>query len=320
MKMRYTLLAFMLWALTACTGNAPQVLRVGYNNWPGYELIWLADKLGYFKEVNLQVEHVQFVALADAKRAYERGQLDAVGVTDIELLQIANNPNIEPAQATLVLDISNGADQVLACADIAQLSDIKAKRFAVEADSVSVQLAALLVQQAGLSQQDIHWVVLQPAQMDDAMKAGQIDLAATYAPHSLNIQQNTTAKVLFSSADVPNAIVDLLAINRQSLQVRAQSWQLFVKAVMRAIDYYHTHPQQAAQLMAAHAGMSVADMQQTLSGLIIPTNAQQTRLLLTNGEVAQGMLAVQQLLSRLGILVSTLPPAQLINPFWQSAP
>ncbi len=207
--MRYALIILGLCSIftcTTCTNPAPTVFRVGYNNWPGYELIWLADKLGYFQEAGVHVEHVQFVSLTDAKRAYERGQVDAVGVTAIELLQIATNTRVVPAKVVMVLDISNGADQVLAMPTIAQLSDIKGKRFAVEADSVSVQLAASLIKKSGLTQQDINWVIMQPAQMPEAMQAGKIDLAATYSPYSIEIQHKTPAKVLFSSTDIPNTI------------------------------------------------------------------------------------------------------------------
>lgn len=99
--MRYLIFCLLMVLLSACGRSEPQVLRVGYNNWPGYELIWLADQLGYFKEADIRVEHVQFVSLSDARRAYERGNLDAVGVTGIELLQIADHVE-HPAQVGMV--------------------------------------------------------------------------------------------------------------------------------------------------------------------------------------------------------------------------
>jgi NitT/TauT family transport system substrate-binding protein len=322
-KMRYALIILGLCSIftcTTCTNPAPTVFRVGYNNWPGYELIWLADKLGYFQEAGVHVEHVQFVSLTDAKRAYERGQVDAVGVTAIELLQIAANTRVVPAKVVMVLDISNGADQVLAMPTIAQLSDIKGKRFAVEADSVSVQLAASLIKKSGLTQQDINWVIMQPAQMPEAMQAGKIDLAATYSPYSIEIQHKTPAKVLFSSTDIPNTIVDLLAINRDQLQAHPKEWQALLSALAKSIDYYHAHPQQAVQIMAEHAGMSVDEMTQTFAGLIIPDNTQQSALLMPTGQVINGIHYVQPLLTQLGTPVKNVAIEGLVDRSWQITP
>lgn len=318
--MRYFFILLLSWLLISCSSSPSTVLRVGYNNWPGYELIWLADQLGYFKEAGVQVEHVQFVSLADAKRAYERGQIDAVGVTAVELLQIAANSLTTPAQVAMVLDTSNGADQVLAVPSIQMLSDIKGKRFAIEADSVSVQLAALFVQKAGLTLQDVRWVVMPPAQMPDAMKMGAIDLAATYAPYSIAVQAQTSAKILFSSADVPNAIVDMLAIRPAVRARNPKAWQAFFEGVAKAIDYYHAHPQQSAQIMAEHAGMSVDDMNQTLAGLKIPTRTEHYSLLSSTGAVVNGIRAVQQLLPKLGFTIVDLDAEDLVNPSSQSLP
>jgi NitT/TauT family transport system substrate-binding protein len=310
----------MSWLLVACSSAPSTVLRVGYNNWPGYELIWLADQLGYFKTVGAKVEHVQFISLADAKRAYERGQIDAVGVTAVELVQIATNAKTPNAQVAMVLDISHGADQVLAVPSIQQLSDINGKRFGVEADSVSVQLAALSVQKAGLSLHDVHWVVMPPANMVDAMKLGKIALAATYAPHSIAIQENTGAKVLFSSADVPNSIVDMLAVQPEVRARNPTAWQAFFEGVAKAADYYHAHPQEAAKIMAEHAGMSIDDMNQTLAGLQIPMRAQQSQLLSSDGDVLNGIRAVQQLLPQLGFPIVPFNEQQLICAAWPEQP
>jgi len=220
----------------------------------------------------------------------------------------------------MVLDISTGADQVLAAPNIQQLSDIKGKRFAIEADSVSVQLAALLVQKAGLSLQDVTWVVMPPAQMSDAMKKGSIDLAATYAPHSIAIQASSSARVLFSSTDVPNAIVDMLAIRPAERARNPRAWQAFLTAVLKAIDYYHAHPQQAAQIMAEHAGMSLDEMNQTLAGLHIPARSDQRSLLSSTGDVVHGIRAVQLLLPQLGFSVVESNPEQLVSPLGQALP
>ena len=67
--------------VTGC-GQAPQPpVRIGINFWPGYEFLYLAEKQGFFKQEGVPVELIQFSSMGDARRAFERGQVDAMAVT-----------------------------------------------------------------------------------------------------------------------------------------------------------------------------------------------------------------------------------------------
>lgn len=291
--------------LLGCSTQKSTALRIGYNNWPGYEIIWLADALGYFKAQNLKVDHIQFVSLGDARRAYERGQLDAVGVTAIELIQIASHARY-PAQAAMILDISHGADQVIAKTPIQLDSTIARKKFAIEPATVSVQLAALLMQRVGLNWQDVEWISMSPAEMVEAMQQSRIDLAATYAPFTQQMIANLkgNAHVLFTSEQVPNSIVDMLAINVEHRKTHLKEWRAFALAMSQAIDFLHQKPDEAATIIAAHSGLTVADVNNTLSGLIIPKLSNQVTLLAPEGSVDKSISATQVLMDGLGMLTT----------------
>jgi ABC-type nitrate/sulfonate/bicarbonate transport system substrate-binding protein len=70
-------------AAWVCLGGGGQrrepVLRVGINPAPGYELIFLAEEKGFFRDEGLAVRLVEFTCLADCRRAFERGQVDVIG-------------------------------------------------------------------------------------------------------------------------------------------------------------------------------------------------------------------------------------------------
>jgi ABC-type nitrate/sulfonate/bicarbonate transport system substrate-binding protein len=70
-------------AAWVCLGGGGQrrepVLRVGINPAPGYELIFLAEEKGFFRDEGLAVRLVEFMCLADCRRAFERGQVDVIG-------------------------------------------------------------------------------------------------------------------------------------------------------------------------------------------------------------------------------------------------
>ena len=61
------------------------VLRVGITPAPGYELNFLAEEKGFFREEGLEVRLVEFTCLADCRRAFARGQVDVLGSTAVEV-------------------------------------------------------------------------------------------------------------------------------------------------------------------------------------------------------------------------------------------
>ena len=69
-----------------CSPEKPTTLRVGINPWPGYEFLYLAQEKGFYRDAGLDVRLVEFSSLADTRRAYERGQINAIGTTVIEVL------------------------------------------------------------------------------------------------------------------------------------------------------------------------------------------------------------------------------------------
>jgi Integrase core domain/NMT1-like family len=102
-------------ALLLNLGCAPEKstsLRVGINPWPGYEFLYLAQEKGVYREEGLEVRLVEFSSLSDARRAYERGQINAIAATVIEVLQARDNSSRSP-QIVQVTDYSNGADVIL---------------------------------------------------------------------------------------------------------------------------------------------------------------------------------------------------------------
>ncbi len=81
------------------------VLRVGINPAPGYELNFLAEEKGFFREEGLEVRLVEFTCLADCRRAFERGQVDVLGSTAVQV-PVGREPG---RYSPKIMDASDGA-------------------------------------------------------------------------------------------------------------------------------------------------------------------------------------------------------------------
>lgn len=55
--------------VAGCPQPVQEPIRIGINTWPGYELLHLASRLGYFEDEGVSVRILEFTSLADCRRA-----------------------------------------------------------------------------------------------------------------------------------------------------------------------------------------------------------------------------------------------------------
>lgn len=109
---------------------------MGTNVWPGYEGFHYAEHLGYYDR--RQIEVLTFPSSVEAMRAFRNGDLDLVAVTadeSFQLIQDEQDPRI-----ILVIDVSHGADAILARPGISHPGDLRGKRVGVEMNAVGVYM------------------------------------------------------------------------------------------------------------------------------------------------------------------------------------
>ncbi|MBL6973326.1 MAG: ABC transporter substrate-binding protein, partial [Sulfurimonas sp.] len=118
----------ILFLMSGC-GNNPdeKVFKVGTNIWPGYEALYLAKEEQLYSE-NIQVNTYDSATIVLSK--FRKKEIDAAALTLDEVILLQDqgyNPIV-----IAVLDISNGADVLIAKKSIKSLSDLKNKSIGVE--------------------------------------------------------------------------------------------------------------------------------------------------------------------------------------------
>ena len=104
------------WLAGCARYEAP--LRIGINAWPGNEFLFLAQEKGFFAAEHVDVRLIEYSSLGDVRRAFDRGQLDGMTATLVELLQSREGTRRAP-RAFMATDVSNGADVIVARGEIA---------------------------------------------------------------------------------------------------------------------------------------------------------------------------------------------------------
>lgn len=296
------------------SGCAPRPeIRIGLNGWPGYDLLHLASRLGYFEAEGVEVRIVDFTSLADSRRAYERGQVDAIGTTPLETI-IARGNSPEPLQIIQIIDFSDGADVILARSGITSVSDLRGRTVGVEPGSVCLYVLSRALQQVGLGIDDVNLVAQSQNSLDAGMRNGVIDAIVSYPPISTLIVRDGVAEPIFSSAKIPGEVVDVLAVNTRILAERPDDVAAIIRAFYRARAFLDKQPGQAIELMRQRAGLNADEYAAALGdGIRFVDASGQLAYLGPEGTLRDIIRRTSDLLLRLGVVDSAPPPEDLYS-------
>lgn len=247
-------------ALAGCAEPVPP-LRVGSIVFPGYELPFLAREKGWLDE--REVRLVEMLSNTDTLRALAAGQLEAAMLTLDEMLSArADGVNL---RAVLILDVSHGADVVLARPPLT-LRELAGRRVAVEDSAGGAIMLSALLAAAGLPIEQVRKVSFTLDRSVDHYRQQQADFIITVEPWASQLERQGARRV-FDSTRIPGRIVDVLAVRADAAQRQASAVRHLVAAHFRAQEYWLRDPEQAATLMAARLQMGAGDVPQAFRGL-----------------------------------------------------
>ncbi|MEM9372324.1 MAG: ABC transporter substrate-binding protein [Planctomycetota bacterium] len=235
-----------------------QPVRLAINTWVGYEFAVLARELGYYEEEGAHVRLLELTSLGDVRRAYERGQADGMFGTTIELVR-SRGSGRDPVPV-LVADFSLGADVIIANEPVSQLADLRGMRIGVETGTLGMYVLMRALDSCGLSWQDVQVMHIPHTSQAAAMETGEIDAVVTFPPNSTELLAEGSRAVIFSSADIPGEVVDLLSVDAKVLDERRREIDRVLRAYFRALAYAESHPQEASRIMSERLGISSAEV------------------------------------------------------------
>ena len=299
-------------AVVACREDDTATLRLAINPWPGYEFLYLARDLGFFEEEGLTVAFVERPDLGSVRAAFEAGEADAITVTLTEVLQACDKGERCP-RVVLAADYSNGADVVMAVPPIKEPGDLRGRRVAVEPDSTTTFLLSRALETAGLGLGDVTIVPLRQHDMSKALSEGRVDAVVSYPPVALDLARSGRLRTIFSSADVPGEVVDVVAIDPHWLTGREAQAEALVRAWDRAVVWWRQNHDEAVRRMAEREKVSVEEMEQALAHMTILRSAEQRFLFAAGGPLERSVRRHDLLLRRAGLISGTDRTAEVIT-------
>ena len=248
-------IVFTTTLLFAGLSQAAEPLKIGYSDWPGWVAWQVAIEKGWFKEAGVDVKFDWF-DYAASMNAFTAGKIDAVTVTNGDALVTAAGgaKNV----MIIVTDYSNGNDMIVGKPGIKSLNDLKGKKVGLEAGLVEHLLLLNGLKKAGLKETDVTIVNTPTNETPQALASGDLSAIGAWQPNSGEAMKRVPgAKPIYTSADEPGLIFDVLTVNPSSLSSRKADWAKVVKVWGKVVSYINdpkTQPD-AVKIMAARVGI-----------------------------------------------------------------
>lgn len=270
----------LLMVLIATTGcqPPPEPLRIVSSPWPGYEPLYLARDLGYLQESSVRITELPSSNLN--MEAFSNGSTDLSTLTlDETLTLLARGQKL---RILLVMDVSNGADAVVAKPEIQSLMELKGKRVGMENIPLGAYILSRVLDMTGLQASDMEIIPMPEDKHEKAYQQGKIDAAITMEPYKTRLTQ-AGARVLLDSSRIPDEIFDLIVVREDIYQSRREELCAFARQWFRTLDYVQANQQQAYAQMGKRLGMDAEAFRSVMGGLKVPSREDNQRML--GGEI-----------------------------------
>jgi NitT/TauT family transport system substrate-binding protein len=266
------LVGVALFTLSSMVSAEP--LKIGYSDWPGWVAWEVAIDKGWFKEagVDVKFEWFDYVASMDA---FAAGQLDAVSMTNGDALVTGATG----AKSVMILmnDYSNGNDMIIGKPGVNSLKDLKGKKVGVEIGFVDHLLLLDGLKKNGMKETDVELVNVPTNETPQVLASGEVDAIGAWQPSSGSaLDLVPGSKPIYTSADEPGLIYDLLCVSPASLSAHRDEWKKVIAVWYRVVDYIKDPKtfDDAVKIMAARVGLPAAEYKKFINGTKILTLAE----------------------------------------------
>lgn len=248
-------IALPLGLMLADVGHAATPLKIGYSDWPGWVAWQVAIEKGWFKEAGVDVEFDWFDYSASMD-AFIAGKIDGVTVTNGDALVTgaggAKNVMI------LLTDYSNGNDMIVAKPSVKSLKDLKGKKVGLEVGLVEHLLLLNGLEKSGLKESDLTIVNTKTNETPQALASGDLVAIGAWQPNSGEAMKRVPgSKPIYTSANEPGLIYDVLTVSPSSLSSRRADWEKVIKVWPKVVAYINDPKTQAdaVKIMSARVGL-----------------------------------------------------------------
>ncbi|MEO0031197.1 MAG: hypothetical protein RIS94_955 [Pseudomonadota bacterium] len=250
--------------LAACSGGGAPEKRtefsIGWSIYAGWMPWPYAQQAGIVKKwadkYHIKINVVQVNDYVESVNQYTAGKFDGVTVANMDALTIPAAGG-KDTSAIILGDYSNGNDGIL-LKGADTLAAIKGRQIYLAELSVSHYLLARGLEKAQLSFADVKTVNTSDADIVGAFASPDATAAVAWNPQLSVMRGQAGVKQVFSSADIPGEILDLLVVDTATLKANPDLGKALAGIWYDTVTLMLRQDEQGKQARAAMAKLAGA--------------------------------------------------------------
>jgi NitT/TauT family transport system substrate-binding protein len=235
-------------------------IYVGWMPWDYAGTSGVLKKWADRNDVEIELVRMDYIPSVEA---YVAKQVAGVVMTNMETLDMPAASGID-STVLIVGDYSNGNDAILTRDDLG-VKDLKGQSISLVELSVSHYLLARALERNGLKESDVKIVNTSDSDIASVFLANKSQkVVVTWNPMVMQIEQTPGIKKIFTSAEIPGEILDLMVVRTEVLKQNPGLGKALVGAwyeVMQVMQAKGPESTKALEIMAKSAGSSLVEFQ-----------------------------------------------------------
>jgi len=253
---RWTYLALVVTALallaTACKRHEPpRILRITATPWIGNVPLQAARERNLYGKTEARI--VELSTDFDVWRSILERRADMVTGTLIDVLRTIDHG--ADLKIVMALDFSAGADGIIARDTISGMRALGGHTVAVEKATLTHFVLIRALERAGLRESDVKLENFATDEALAAMDEGRVDAAVLWEPMLSHAKKQGRA-VIFTSAEVPGEIIDVLAVRAEILKEKPEAVEDILRGFHHAMQIFAKDKQDAIATAARLMSLS----------------------------------------------------------------
>jgi NitT/TauT family transport system substrate-binding protein len=274
------LLGLALFALAGCdigpTYEPP--VRIATAPWLGYMPFYIARDRRLYGDMDVRI--AEFSTDFDAARATADGRVELFCGTLSDILRQRDHG--VDLRIVAALDFSKGADGIVARPPITDVAGLRGKRVGAEIGTLTHFVLLRALERANVAEGEVTIVNVAMDGALEALDKGDVDAASLWEPF-LSKAERAGARRVFTSAEIPGEILDVLSVPSDVLAARPKDIERVLRAWDGALGVIQREPEATLPGMAERLDMSIPELKEGLTTIELVDLKQNRRLFERSG-------------------------------------
>lgn len=284
-------------------------IYAGWMPWAYADAEGIIDK--WADKYDISIDIVQVNDYVESINQFTSGNVDGCAMTNMDALTIPAASGVD-STALIVGDYSDGNDGiVLKGSD--DLADIEGREVNLVQFSVSHYLLARALDSVDMTERDIETVNTSDADIVGLFSNDDVEAVTAWNPQLSAIAETPDSHVVYTSAEIPGEILDLMVVNTNTLDANPDLGHALVGAWYEIMALMEAGDEDALSLMADAAGTDLEGYQEQLSATYLYTDPEEAIELMESADLLDTMERVAEFSFTHGLLGDTAPDAGVVG-------